>query len=198
MGTFATKTSIIIFCAEGILVWAIPPLLPHSPDHFLDNNPTHLPPLFRIPFPGDIVYNDVLGSKTICSWYFGFRESIYFDVLRQGSDAKLDRFELIVKHDLSDTSLRIINTFELTPHNIEHLSFPSSYRICEDTVFSFWCISQKCGVHTGLTSTHFPDDFVVRHWITRHSHSLCPVSGRFVYFAYGDGDDSRVVVIDLI
>ena len=47
-------------------------------------------------------------------------------------------------------------------------------------------------------SAHFPDDIAVRHWVTDHNHSLCPASGRFVYFTYDDDDDGRVVVIDLI
>ena len=53
---FMTKTAIIIFCDKEILFWAIPPLLPRSPDHFLDDNPTRLPsPLFKIPFLHGIV-----------------------------------------------------------------------------------------------------------------------------------------------
>ena len=46
-------------------------------------------------------------------------------------------------------------------------------------------------------TAHFPDEIAVRHWVNDHSHSLCPASGRFVYFTYGD-NDARVVVIDLI
>jgi hypothetical protein len=109
---------------------------------------------------------------------------------------------LIVKPDLSDTSLHVINTSELTPHNFDYVSF-QSYRICEDTLVSFWSSSlgHKCGVFTGLTSAHFPD-VPVRHWMSRDGHSLCPASGRFVYFVYnnngGDDYDSRIVVVDLI
>jgi len=56
--TFATKTAIIVFCKEEILIWAIPPLSPQSsdlPDRFLDNDPIHIPPLFKIPFPDDVL-----------------------------------------------------------------------------------------------------------------------------------------------
>jgi hypothetical protein len=108
---------------------------------------------------------------------------------------------LIVRPDLSDASLHVINTSELTPHNFNYVSF-QSYRICEDTLVSFWSSSSdhKCGVFTGLTSAHFPDDIAVRHWMSRDGHSLCPASGRFVYFVYDGGDDygSRIVVVDLI
>ena len=194
MGTFATKTAIIVFCGDGILVWAIPPLLPHSPDHFLDDNPIHLPPLFRIPFPDDNFYIDVLDWKTISPWYSGSRESIYFDILR--FDSKLDRFKLIVKPDLSEASLHLINASRLTPHEFDNISYSSSYRICEETLSSFWQSSSRCGVHTGLTSTPFPDS-AVRYWITKHNYSLCPASGRFVYLTLDDNIFS-VVVMDLI
>ena len=194
LGTFATKTAIIVFCAEGISIWAIPPLLPHSPDHFLDDNPIHLPPLFRIPFPDDTIYPDIHDWKTISPWYSGSRESIYFDILRL--DSKLDRFKLIVKPDLSEASLHPINASKLTPREFDNVSFPSSYRICEDTISSFWSNSHECGVHTGLTSTLFSDS-TLRYWITKHNHSLCPASGRFVYFAFSHEDPS-VVVMDLI
>ena len=195
LDTFATKTAIIVSCADRILVWAIPPLLPHSPDHFFDDNPIHLPPLFRIPFPDDTVYLGIpLIWKTISPWYSGSRESIYFDIVRL--DSILDRFKLIVKPDLSGASLHLINTSKLTPDEFENISFPSSYRICEETLSSFWRSSSRCGVHTGLTSTHFPDS-AVRYWITKHNHSLCPASGRFVYLTFDDKNFS-VVVMDLI
>jgi hypothetical protein len=131
---------------------------------------------------------------TTSSWYFGSWDSIYFDILRW--DSKLDRFNLIVKPDLSDTSLHVINTFELTPHNFDYVSL-QSYRICEDTLVCFWSNSgnNKCGIFTGLTFAHFSDDVSVRHWC---DHSLCPASGRLVCFVYSGDDYGRIVVVDLI
>ena len=112
-------------------------------------------------------------------------------------DSKLDRFKLIVKPDLSDASLHVINTPELT-HNFENVYFLDSYRICEDTLVSVWCYNLKCGVYTGFVSSHFPDDVVLRGWVNRRrSYSLCPASGRLVYHTYVD-DDGRLVVFDLI
>ena len=96
----------------------------------------------------------------------------------------------------SEASLHLIDTSKLTPQTFENVSFPSSYRICEDTISSFWSNSHECGVHTGLTSTLFSDS-TLRYWITKHNHSLCPASGRFVYFAFSHEDPS-VVVMDLI
>jgi hypothetical protein len=186
-----------MFSEEGIFVWAIPPLLPHSSDHFLYNNPTHLPPLFKIPFPDDFVCFDICDWNTISSWYFGSRESIYFDIVY--SDSKLDRFELIVKPDLSDASLHVINSSEFTPYDFDDTTFQNSYRICEDTLVSVWNSESgsKCGVYTGLTSAHFPDDTDAR--FAYSSCSLCPASGRFVYCIcnwYTD-HDSSIVVVDL-
>ena len=89
----------------------------------------------------------------------------------------------------SEASLHLINTSKLTPQTFENVSFSSSYRICEDTISSFWS-------NTGLTCTHFPDS-AVRYWITKHNHILCPAYGRFVYFAFGE-KNSGVVVMDLI
>ena len=46
------------------------------------------------------------------------RESIYLDILRL--DTKLDTFELIVKTDLSEASLQLINTSKLTPQTFKN------------------------------------------------------------------------------
>ena len=105
---------------------------------------------------------------------------------------------MIVKPDLSDASLHILHTSELTPHNFGIVNF-QSYRICEDTLVSFWNHSNdKCGAYTGLTSVHFTNDVFA--CFIRCNHSLCPASGRFVYFAFVDdannNDNGRIVVVD--
>ena len=208
MQTFVTKTAFIVFCEEGILIWAIPPLLPHSPDLFLDENPRprRLPPLFKIPFPTNIVHYDIYRWKTVSSWYFRSQESVYYlDSLRR--NLKLDRFKLVLKPDLSEASFHVINSFEprvthrrdyTLKENISHYS--SFYRVCEGAPFSFWCTGYKCGVDTGFTSADFPDNIIAANdsrWISKYSHSLCPASGRFVYCPYGKLDDARLVVVDL-
>jgi hypothetical protein len=72
----------------------------------------------------------------------------------------LHRFKLSVKPDLSDASLHVINTFQRTTHNFDYTSF-ESYRICEDTLVSFWEYvlpgTYQCGLYTGLTSARFAD-----------------------------------------
>ena len=106
---------------------------------------------------------------------------------------------MIVKPDFSDASLHIINSFEST----NNLSWAfQNYRICEDTPVSLWSDfdNHNCGVYTGITSALFSWDCHGLGQALDHSHSLCPASGRFVYFTSDleDGDDDRVVVVDLI
>jgi hypothetical protein len=106
---------------------------------------------------------------------------------------------LIVKPDFSDASLHNINSFELTHNYINLSEVFQCYRICEDTLVSFWnnYDDHKCGVYTGLTSALFSWDW---HWTASMdpTHSLCPASGRFVYFTSGGGDDDGIAVVDLI
>ena len=200
----------IVLCEEAVLIWAIPPLLPQPPN-FFDHNPTHVPsPLFTIPFPeGIALYPARMGWNTISSWYFGSSQPLYFDTLCPGS--KLNRFQIILKPDLSTASLHVINTFELTPHDFNYVSF-QDYRICEDTLVSCWSYydggwggpPSQCGVYTGLTSARFAD--VISHGgpaakmllpeigSSKYlSHFLCPASGRFVLL---DSSDT-VAVLDL-
>jgi hypothetical protein len=75
------------------------------------------------------------------------------------------------------------------------------YRICEDVLVYFWnnhydSRNKTWGANTGLTSAPFTN--VVTRW-NGWVESLCPVLGRFVYFA-NDGDElenNRIVVADL-
>jgi hypothetical protein len=81
----ATKTAIVVLCGEGALIWAIPPLSLQPldlRDQFLDSNPTHIPPLFKIPFPDGFVRNtpEILEWMMASPWYLGSWESVYFDI----------------------------------------------------------------------------------------------------------------------
>jgi hypothetical protein len=189
-----------MFSEEGIFVWAIPPLLPHSSDHFLYDNPTHLPPLFRIPFPDDLVWLNIVDWMTLSPWYTEYRESIYFDIAH--SNSKFDRFRLVVKPDLSDASLHVIDSSELPLYNFQNRTRQNHYRICEDTLVSFWrgyYENRKCGVYTGLTSAYFPGAIGASGSLFGlfNRYSLCPASGRFVFFTAPDGE-IVIVVVDLI
>ena len=196
-----TKSAIIVLCGKGVLVWAIPPLLPHSLDHFLDDNPTHLPPLFEIPFPDHIDNLGIRSWNTITSWYFGSWDSIYFDLLLR--DYTIERFKLIVKPDLSDASLHVINTFKLPPlirfQYFKHYAYLND-RICEDTLVSFWGSSiYRCGVYAGLKSAEVDLMYMIDGYSSYSS--LCPASGKLVYHSYyGNGYDDWdiIVVVDII
>ena len=110
-------------------------------------------------------------------------------MLCEGS--KRHRLKLIVKPDLSDASLHVINASEITPYYFDDVSF-QSYRICEDTLVSCWVdrISGRHGVYTGLTSGRFANIIsqggpAARMLIPDSGHHglrhfLCPASGRFV------------------
>ena len=204
----ATKTAVIVLCGEAVLIWAIPPLSPQPPD-FSDHNPTHVPsPLFTIPFPDGIgLYPPHIRWKMISSWYFGSSHPIYFDTLCPGS--KLNRFQIVLKPDLSTPSLHVINTSELTPHDFDYVFF-QDYRICEDTLVSCWSYHNErdpsrsqYGVYTGLTSARFAD--VISHGgpaakmlfpdigCRYLSHCSCPASGRFVLL----DSNNNLAVLDL-
>ena len=191
----ATKTAVIIISEGVVLIWAIPPLLPQPPD-FCNHNPTHMPPpLFTIPLPDISLHLERLEWNTICDWYSGSSQPLYFDLLFQ--DSKLHRFQIILKSDLSSASLHIINTPELTPHDFYYVLL-EEYSICENTLVSSWVYSDsrqdqyQCGVYMGLTT---PPSESANGMISHVSPAakillpdighkfvlfLCPASGRIV------------------
>ena len=154
-----------------------------------------MPPLFTIPYPDHIVPNsELIEWQTISSWYFGSSQPLYFDMLCQ--ESKLHRFKLIIKPDLSDASLHVINASEITPHDFNVVSF-LCYRICEDTLVSCWINhyhqnqnQRGLGLYTGLTSARSSN--IISHGgpaakmslpkIGHHDfrHFSCPASGRSV------------------
>ena len=206
-----TKTAVIVLCAseEAVLIYAIPPLSPQPPN-FYDIHPTHIPPLFKVPFPDDIVvHSDFIEWKKISSWYFGSSQPLYFDMLCR--DPKLHRFEIILKPDLSTASLHVINTSEPTPLHFETESL-DDYRICEDTLFSCWCYAARAfntpsrnkyqwAVYMGSTSARFSNvtsnDSPAAKMLLPEiglycKYILCPASGRFVLLDVAD-----VAVLDI-
>ncbi|KAF8805718.1 hypothetical protein BYT27DRAFT_7142220 [Phlegmacium glaucopus] len=194
-----TKTAIIVLCIKGILVWAIPPLSLQSPD-FFDHNPTHIPSLFRIPLPDGILHHtDIVVWKTVSSWYFGSSQPLYFDI--SCPDSKFHRFKIIVKPNLYDTSLHVINTSTVNPHYLDDYDlFLQPYSICEDTLVACWDNNDHCGVYTGLTSSRFSNVMSYGGPLakmllpaTGNIYSLCPASGKFVHL---DLDNNRILVDD--
>ena len=189
-----------------MLIWAIPPLSPptHPSDlhHVFSNNSTHIPPLFKIPFPDGIVLRPthaILRWMSVSSWYFGFLESVYFDIIY--TDPILQRFKIIIEPGLSDASLHIINLPKINSEDLmkslEKISVYHSdeYRICEDALVYSWNNRKTWGAYTGLTSAPFTN--LLTRWDGRVK-SLCPTSGRFACRA-GFGEEARrkTVVVDL-
>ena len=178
----ATKTAIIVLCEEAVLIWAIPLLLPEPPD-FSDYNPIHIPPLFRIAFPEGIVHHAAVKWQMTSSWYFASSHPLYFDILCQ--DSKRHRFRIVIEPDLSDASLEILNTSELSPLSFDNRIY-RRHNICEDTLVCCWrdnANSSHYGAYIGLMSPRFAPAVIVSLPATRrdYGHSACPASGRFVY-----------------
>ena len=169
------------------------------PDRFLDNNPTHILPIFRIPFPDGILRHShkIFEWMTVSSWYFG-SESIYFDIFY--TDSTLRRFKIIIKPDLSDASLYFIkeinNISDGLIKSFETCSMNDweGYRVCEDALVYFWSYPNRktWGAYTGLISAPFTN--IVTQW-KGYVGSLCPTSGRLVHTE--NGERSRMVVVDL-
>ena len=194
----ATKTAVIVLCEEAVLIYAIPPLLPQPPD-FFDHNPTHIPPLFTIPFPDISRHPPRKNWNTISPWYFGSSQPLYFDMLCR--DFKLHRFQILLQPDLSAASLHVINISEETPHDFSCVFF-NNYRICEDSLVSCWTYSngepEECGVYMSLP---FGNDISHGGSAAKILFSnengyilfLCPTSGRLVCQDY---ETNRVALLD--
>ena len=204
-----TKTAIIILCIDEILIWEIPPLLPQQPDlhHFLDNNSTHIPPLFKFPLPGDNLRHnrEILGRMALSPWYLGsgFMESVYFNFF---FTSKIQKCKLIIKPDLSDASLHLINISEWIYDDIITSSAQFSdrkHKICENALVYLLNTpsrtSRTSGEYTGLILTSAPSSNVLMRW-NGPVESLCPTSGRFVYWPHRRDEDSSssgIVIVDL-
>ena len=209
----ATKTAVIVLCGDAVLICAIPPLSPQPPD-FHNKNPTHIPPLFKIPFPDDIVLHsenfEYIRRKMISSWHFSSSQHLYFDMIwAPWQNPKFHRFKVMFEPDFSTASLHVVNTSELTPVNFDSVS-SEDYRICEDTLVSCWSTVAPClnipsrnkhhwGIFTGSTSAHFsnvPSNGLLLPGVgLRCSYFLCPASGRFVLLDTGRG---TLAVLDIL
>ena len=190
--TFATKTIIIIFCKEEMLIWAIPPLTPQPSDLPEDNNPTHIPPLFKIPFPDGIIRSHKMFQWMLpSSRYFDCWESIHLGILF--SDSKLQRFKIAIKPDLSDASLHFINKSEIVSSDLKRSGIlHERYMICDNALVYFWNNEKSnWGAYAGLTS---PPTNVVTRW-NGCVNSLSPTSGRIVYI--DENRSGTIVVVDL-
>lgn len=192
----ATKTAIVVVYEEAILIWAIPPLLPQSPDFFNDNLTLTIPPLFRVAFPEGIARppNSRFEVITTSSWYLGSSQPLYFHITFW--DSKVYSFELIIKPDFSDASLRLLNTFEFSCELRK--SMLEEYRICEDNLVSLAHLQRsQSGVFMWSRSPRLNPTshggHVAKIPLPANAFgTLCPASGRFAYSTA----DARITVID--
>jgi len=198
--TLATKTAIIVLCNEGILIWAIPPLSPQLsdfPDYFRDDNPTLIPPLFKIPILDIARYTyKSFEWETLFSWYFGFEEeTVYFDM----RNTQIQRFKIIIKADLSDASLHVINMPEIFSDGLkeafEGFSIHEGYRICDDALVYSWNNRSRETWGTCAVLISAPFIKVFTEWDGQFK-SLCPASGRFVC-RDREKRKAPIVVVDL-
>ena len=183
---------------------AIPPLLPQPPDFSdLDQvlNPTHTPPLITIAFPPDKINlrPDFSEWRMNSSWYFGSSDRLYFDMISEDI-SKRHRFQISLKPDLSSASLHAINTSGLTPLDVHE--FFEGYRICEDTLVSFWFYDNDEGMHRFEIHTESTSANIISHsgtkmllsdfWRLTYIIYPCPASGRFVRL----DSRNRVAILD--
>ena len=208
-----TKTAIVILCIDEILIWEIPPLLPQQPDlhHFLDNNSTHIPPLFKIPLPGDNLRHnrEILGRMALSPWYLGsgFLESVYFNFFFTFS--RIQKCKLIIKPDLNDANIHLINISGSISDDIvtclaQLAQFNDcKHKICEDALVYLLNTPSRSsrikGGYTELILTSAPSSNIFMLW-NGPVESLCPTSGRFVYWPHRRDEDSSssgIGIVDL-
>jgi hypothetical protein len=110
------------------------------------------------------------------------------------------RFKIIIKPDLNDASLHVINMPETISDELKEAPFNmrEGYRVCDDALVYSWYNRAKWqwGTYTGLTSAPFTKVF--RRW-DGEVKSLCPASGRYVCRdgVGRNGTSKLVVVVDL-
>lgn len=185
------------------MVWSIPPLLPQLP-HFPElNHEYHTPPLFRVAFPDNLLCDNKLSQwKVPSSWYFGTSKSLYVEALCQDSESH--GLEIVVEPDLSDVSLRVMNTSQFPPAYFFGNFVSQTSSICEDSLVSCWHfhIDNLNESTVYVRSTSSPDTnaiFSLKVLLSENgfvqSLSLCPASGRFVHL---DGIDNDIVIVDFL
>ena len=191
---------IIVLCDHNVLVWGIPPLSPHRPD-FIDDNPTHVSPLLTTSLPDDITRNyKRIRWELILDWYAGSSQSIHLGVSTE--DLNIHNVEIVIKPDLSDISLYVINTCELRPHF--HTILSPKYHIFEDHIHvsqGYVMNADESTMHIRSTSSRpsniiSPESPIFLKLSLPGAYvdpSSCPASGRFVYIPRNNCREIAVV-----
>lgn len=197
---------IIMLYREEILVWVIPQLSSQPPD-FYDPNPTHVPPSFTISLPDDLIHKMEISQWLILpDWYSVSSHSICFGLL--SNDLKLYDLQLIIKPDLSDISLHVIDTCVIDTRQLIAEGYtPYPRNICEDTHLSCELLERRnrCTLYIRSTSSCHPNiippECPIVLQLSLPDTSLfyvesCAASGRFVHSSMCD--PRRIVVADFL
>ena len=193
----------IVLHNHKVFVWGIPPLSPHPPD-FLDDNPTHIPPLLKTSLPDDITRKHKhIRWEMILDWYTEPSQSIHLGVSTRLLN--LHNVEIVIKPDLSDISLYVTNTFRLAPEFWTILC--SQSHIFEDHthVSEPHIIDKDEGrIHMRSTSSRPPNilpesPISLKLSLPRvYRLSSCPASGRLVYSVDENYCHDYIVVADFL
>lgn len=184
-----TKVAIIVLCEDTLSVWGNPPLSPHPPKSFNDT-PANIPSLFTVTLPDELVHKDDLFEwGTISYWYSASSQPLYINVLRQDADIHafdLHTFEIVIKPNLSDVFLRVVNTSQA--HDFDLLP---EYRICDDTLVYCWHSDRPDRFRVDIPSLSSHPVLIPT---SETSHiSMDPASGRLVQL-----EADKIIVLDFL
>jgi hypothetical protein len=189
---------IIVLCNHEVLVWGIPPLSPHPPD-LLDDNPTHISPLLKTSLPDNIARKSKrIRWEMILDWYAGPSQSIHLGVSTELVD--LHNVEIVIKPDLSDISLHVINTCQLTSDFYNILR--PQYHIFEDHTHVsevFVRHNESCIYIRSISSPPniiSPESPILSLGAPQRISTSCPASGRIVHFPWNNSHE--IIVVDFL
>ena len=199
---------IIVLRNHKVLVWGIPPLSPHPPD-VLNDNPIHISPLLKTSLPDYITRkSERIRWETILDWYSGSSQSIYLGVSAEDLDLNIHNVKIVIKHDLSDISLHVINTCQLTFDSRAILC--PKYHIFEDHTHVSEVYANRDDSWLFIRSMSSPPPNIISpesliflklslpglgaHWIS--GSTSCPASGGVVHFPRNNSHE--IVVVDFL
>ena len=195
---------IIVLHNRQILIWGVPPLSPHHPPDFHNDNPTHISPLLKTSLPDDITRNSKrIRWEMILDWYADSLQSIHLGVSTEVLN--MHHVEIVIKPDLSDISLHVIHTWQLAP-GFHTILWPQ-YHIFEDYthVSQAYVMNDRKGkMHIWSTSSRPPNvispESPITLTLSLPGALLIPspssASGRFVYVPRNPSHD--IVVVDFL
>ena len=187
---------------DKLLVWGIPPLSPHPLD-FLNDNPTRIPPLLKTSLPDGIPrISKCIMWETILDWYARSSQSIHLGVIDEDFDSDIHNVEIVIKPDLSDIFLYVINTCQF-PRGVDRICIPR-YHILEDHTHVSEVHVSEVGVTNNDNEIYIrstPESPIFLRLSLPGLGALnmstsCPASGRVVYFQ--PRNNRKMVVVDFL